>query len=53
MKGPTQVINHSAAPSVTTNAQRQVISSNMVERTPVINHLAAPSVTTKALIQVL
>ena len=53
MKESTLVMNHSAAPSVTTNAHNQVIWRHMKEPTPVINHLAAPSVTTSAQAQAL
>ena len=51
MKEPTQVKSHSAAPSVTINAQEQVLCNVMKEPTLVINHLAAPSVITNAQVQ--
>ena len=47
MKEFTQEVNHSAAPSVTTNAQDQVILGGMKEFTQEVNHSAALSVTTK------
>ena len=54
MKEPSIVIGHSGAPSVTTNAQHQVICREMKEHTlVVVNHLAAPSVTTHAQHQVI
>ena len=54
MKEPSIVIGNSGAPSVTTNAQRQVIRRDMKEPTlVVVNHLAAPSVTTHAQHQVI
>ena len=46
MKLYTQVINHSAAPRVPTNAQDQFIGRDMKEPTLVINHLSALIVTT-------
>ena len=53
MKEPTLVINHSAAPSVTTNAQDQVILGGMKEFTQEVNHSAVPNVTTNAQDQVI
>ena len=52
-KKPTQVINHSAVPSVTTSAQSKDIWRLMQESTHSINHSAVPSVTTKAPEQVI
>ena len=49
MKEPSIVICHSGSPTVTTNAQRQVIGRDMKEPTlVVVDHLAAPSVATHA-----
>ena len=48
MEEHTTVIGHSGAPSVTTNAQHQVIWRDMKEPTLVVNHLAAPGVATNA-----
>ena len=45
MKEPTAVINHSVAPSVTTNIQFPAIQRDMKEPTLVISHSAFPSVT--------
>ena len=44
----TPVKSHSAAPTVTTNAQHQAIWRDMKEFTQETNHSAAPSVTTNA-----
>ena len=54
MKEPSIVIGHSGDPTVTTNAQRQVIRRDMKEPTlVVVDHLAAPSVATHAQHQVI
>ena len=44
MKETKAVINHSVAPSVTTNVQYQAIKRYMKQPTLAINHSAAPSV---------
>ena len=54
MKEPSIVICHSGSPTVTTNAQRQVIGRDMKEPTlVVVDHLAAPSEATHAQHQVI
>ena len=53
MREFTQVINHSSAPSVTTNALTLVILRGMNGPTMDINHSVAHSVTTNAQVQVI